>query len=114
MRLVYRRWRGFPTVAGVGGCHYGARDHPLRAPASDRSSDLEEKKSLADSSMEKILLQTVTAGNGSDIVKRAPFTKRGLNYDILIRHKKFSVPEIRGIQRKRYNEEIFLGVSGPD
>jgi hypothetical protein len=26
----------------------------------------------------------------------------------------FGVPKIRGIQKKRYNEEIFLCVSGPD
>jgi len=28
--------------------------------------------------------------------------------------KKYGVPEIRGIQKKRYNKEIFFCVSGPD
>ena len=33
---------------------------------------------------------------------------------IWITHKNLGIPKIRGIREKRYNEEIFSCVSGPD
>jgi hypothetical protein len=50
----------------------------------------------------------------NDFVKQAPFDKRSHYTAIWITHKNLGIPKIRGIREKRYNEEIFSCVSGPD
>jgi hypothetical protein len=44
----------------------------------------------------------------------ASFWQTGFVLDDYKNREKTGAPEIRGIQQKRYNEEIFLCVSGPD
>jgi hypothetical protein len=49
-----------------------------------------------------------------DFVNRPPFAKLSHYMAIWITHKNLGIPKIRGIREKRYNEEIFSCVSGPD
>jgi hypothetical protein len=145
-RLVYRRRRGSPTVAGTSPaapapwiCSEstgippfttnprfrrtpdGIR-HPTghltrrrRIPRVFRLAAGEGKghiRSPADSSTEKITVRRVDVVKRCYFVKRTPFDKRGSFQGIWIRNKNFHVPEIRGIRRKRYNEEIFRPETG--
>jgi hypothetical protein len=63
---------------------------------------------------EGIPLWTIKERELPYLFKQPPFGKRESFWTICERPDNFGISKIRGIQRKRYNEEIFLCVTGPD
>jgi hypothetical protein len=63
---------------------------------------------------EEIPPWTLRKGELTHLLKQPPFGKRRLFWTICERLENLGIPKIRGIQKKRYNEEIFLCVTGPD